>query len=97
VPGLTYCAAHFGFLTWISDDTSTRRRVDPVHMGYRIDPRHASGRLRAARCWSSPRAACLCHSGTSRAAVVGGFPAGGLRRAAATFGAGAGQLLSADG
>jgi hypothetical protein len=26
----------------------------------RIDPRHASGRLRAARCWSSPRVAYLC-------------------------------------
>jgi hypothetical protein len=48
--------------------------------GYWIDPRHASGRLRAARCWSSPRVARMCRLVTSRAAVVGGFPAGGLRR-----------------
>jgi hypothetical protein len=41
------------------DDAFTRRRVDPVLAGDRIDPRHASGRPRAARCWSSPRVAHL--------------------------------------
>jgi hypothetical protein len=53
-------AEFFSSLTWtFLDDAFTRRRVDPLLAGDRIDPRYASGRLRAASCWSSPRVAYL--------------------------------------
>jgi hypothetical protein len=77
----------FSSLTWISlDDTSTLRRVDPLLAGDRIDPRHASGRLRAARCWSSPSGGLSAPSKAPR----------GRRSSAASPPAACGVWLSLD-